>query len=160
MFIGRNLNRPQLRRGFEFLPSRGMSATVSPDFLLDTRGVGRDLGAFVVGAAWDRGGTACAFALGDGTLRIAADGGADWKAIEAHDGAVLALAADARPGGFVSGGDDGSFRRVRSTARRARSRISVPNGSSRWRASPMPRPVCSPAASASSCISSTPPGRS
>jgi WD40 repeat protein len=90
-----------------------MSSTVqSPDFLLQTRGVSRDLDAFVVACAWDRGSDAVAFALGDGTMRIAGRDGADWKSVEAHDGAALALAPDARVGAFVSGGDDGGFRRV------------------------------------------------
>ena len=89
-----------------------MSQTASADQLLDLRGVKQNLDAFVVAAAFDRGGTACAFALGDGTLRLAALGGGDWTRVEAHDGAVLALAPDARAGGFVTGGDDGRFRRV------------------------------------------------
>jgi WD40 repeat protein len=90
-----------------------MSATVEgPDYLLKTRGVTRELGAFVVSCAWERGGSAVAFALGDGTLRITGRDGAEWTSVEAHDGAALALAPDARAGGFVSGGDDGAFRRV------------------------------------------------
>src|SRR5579875_3706620 len=90
-----------------------MSATVqSPDYLLQTRGVTRDLDAFVVACAWERGGASVAFALGDGTLRIAGRDGAEWTRVEAHDGAALALAPDARAGAFVSGGDDGGFRRI------------------------------------------------
>lgn len=89
-----------------------MSAAVSPDFVLETRGISRALEEFVVAAAWERGGTACAFALGDGTLHIAGRDGGEWRKVTAHDGAALALAPDARPGGFVSGGDDGRFRRV------------------------------------------------
>ena len=41
-----------------------MSQTVAPDFLLTTRGVQRELGAFVVGTTFNRAGTAVAFALG------------------------------------------------------------------------------------------------
>ncbi len=91
-----------------------MSATASPDFLLETRGASRTLDAFVVAAAWERAGTACAFALGDGTLLLAraTEASGAWRSVAAHDGAVLALAADARPGGFLSGGDDGGFRRT------------------------------------------------
>ena len=63
-------------------------------------------------AAFDRGGTHCALALGDGTLRIGARAEPQWLRVEAHDGAVLALAQDVRPGGFMSGGDDGAFRRT------------------------------------------------
>ncbi len=90
-----------------------MSDTALPDFLLETRGVSRSLDAFVVGAAFDRAGATAAFALGDGTLRLApARDGDEWRTIEAHDGAALALAPDARPDGFISGGDDGAFRRI------------------------------------------------
>ena len=86
-----------------------MSQTTSLDHLLDTRGVRQDFGAFVVAVAFDRGGVP-AFALGDGTLRLLRDG--DWHSAAAHDGGVLALAADARAEGFVSGGDDGRFVRT------------------------------------------------
>lgn len=84
-----------------------MSEIVSADQILDTRGVKRELGAFVVSAAFDRTGFACAFGLGDGTVRIAPAGDAEWGTAEAHDGAVLGFAAG--PGGrsWVSGGDDG-----------------------------------------------------
>ena len=85
-----------------------MGETLSRRFLLDDRGQKQDLGAYVVGAVFDRGGTA-AFALGDGTVRIAS--GPAWPTVEAHDGAVLSMAADVR-GGWVTGGDDGRFRRV------------------------------------------------
>ena len=77
-------------------------------FVLEERGQTQDLGAYVVGAVFDRGGTA-AFALGDGTVRIAR--GPDWPVAEVHDGAVLSMAADPRAG-WVTGGDDGGFRRV------------------------------------------------
>jgi WD40 repeat protein len=88
-----------------------MSETISRA-LLETRGIGQELGAFVVGAAFDRAGGQAAFALGDGTLRIARLGdSADWASVQAHDGAVLALAADISSG-FVSGGDDGRFMRI------------------------------------------------
>ena len=89
-----------------------MSATLGPDYLLESRGTHRALDAFVVGAAFDRAGAACAFALGDGTLALVprADVGA-WRRVEVHDGAALALAADTRAG-FITGGDDGRFRRT------------------------------------------------
>ena len=86
-----------------------MSEVVSADQILDTRGVKRDLGAFVVGAAFDRTGFACAFALGDGSLRIAPSGDAQWASVAAHDGAVLSLAAGAVGRSWASGGDDGRF---------------------------------------------------
>ncbi len=76
---------------------------MSADSLLDSRGDARELDAFVVSAAWS--GRTVAFALGDGTLRIG-----DWQPVEAHDGAILALAAT--PDGFATGGDDGVFQRI------------------------------------------------
>ena len=90
-----------------------MSEAAAPSSLLETRGIAHDLGAHVVAAAFDRARSQAAFALGDGTVRLArlADPKA-WFSVEAHDGAVLALAADARAEGFVSGGDDGAFARV------------------------------------------------
>ncbi len=90
-----------------------MSASTTADALLTTRGETRSLEAFVVASAFDRGGRFCAFALGDGTLRILEGSGqAEWRSVAVHAGAVLALAPDAAPGGFVSGGDDGAFRRT------------------------------------------------
>src|SRR4051794_37062206 len=79
-------------------------------FLLESRGTQRNLDAFVVAACFDRIGTTLAFALGDGTLQLAT--GDDWRSVEAHDGAILALAPDATPTGFITGGDDGKFRRI------------------------------------------------
>ena len=79
-------------------------------FVLEERGQTQDLGAYVVDAVFDRAGTA-AFGLGDGTVRIAR--GPDWPAVEAHDGAVLAMAADLRAG-WVTGGGDGGLRRIAS----------------------------------------------
>ena len=79
-------------------------------FVLEERGQTQDLGAYVVDAVFDRAGTA-AFGLGDGTVRIAQ--GPDWPAVEAHDGAVLAMAADLRAG-WVTGGGDGGLRRIAS----------------------------------------------
>ena len=90
-----------------------MSQTVAPDFLLTTRGVQRELGAFVVGTAFNRAGTAVAFALGDGSLRLVtlADP-AEWREVAVHDGAILRLDQDAGPDGFITGGDDGKFCRI------------------------------------------------
>jgi WD40 repeat protein len=88
-----------------------MSQTDSADHLLETRGVHRDLGAFVVAAAFDRTGTMAAFALGDGSVRLAPLGG-EWLDASAHDGAVLALATNTGPTGFISGGDDGRLVRI------------------------------------------------
>jgi WD40 repeat protein len=82
-------------------------------YLIETRGVHRVLDAFVVAARFDRAGNTAAFALGDGTLRLAdVSDDVEWRNVTAHNGAVLSLAADALPRGFVSGGDDGKVRRV------------------------------------------------
>ena len=90
-----------------------MSEVAGPDFLLETRGVHRDLDAYVVGAAFDRAGRHAAFALGDGSVRLVALAErASWQEISVHDGAALALAPDCGPTGFVSGVDDGRFRRI------------------------------------------------
>jgi WD40 repeat protein len=91
------------------------AGAASADFLLDTRGTGRDLGAWVVGAVFSRDGAACAFGLGDGTLRLAraADRAGDWATAAAHPGgAVLDLCADSSRDGFLSGGDDGRLVRT------------------------------------------------
>jgi len=79
------------------------------DFVLRERGVQHELDAFVVGVRFARDGKSAGFALGDGTLRIAPMAG-DWTTVEAHDGAVLSLAEAGS--GWVTGGDDGLFRRV------------------------------------------------
>jgi WD40 repeat protein len=90
-----------------------MGQTVAEgDHLLQTRGVGRTLDGFVVAVAFDRAGKAAAFALGDGSVHVAALNQPDWTRIEVHEGAVLALAADAAPSGWISGGDDGRFQRI------------------------------------------------
>jgi len=87
-----------------------MSQTVSADHLLETRGVSQTVDAFVVGAAFERRGTRAALALGDGTLRIAKLGETEWLSVNAHDGAVLALAA--ADAGWITGGDDGRLLRI------------------------------------------------
>jgi len=87
-----------------------MSQTITPDRLLEERGDFRTLGAFVVAAAYDRSGT-CALALGDGTVHIPRKAG-EWMRIEAHEGAVMSLAADSRAAGWITGGDDGRFVRI------------------------------------------------
>ena len=77
--------------------------TPEVDYVLQTRGEHRELDAFVVGAAWV--GDTPGFALGDGRLVLT-----DWRDVQVHDGAVLSLAAS--PTGFLTGGDDGAFRRI------------------------------------------------
>jgi WD40 repeat protein len=82
-------------------------------FLLANRGIHDILDGFVVGARFSRDNTSVAFALGDGTLRTVRPGEpASWSSVRVHEGATLALAQDVTPGGFVSGGDDGIFRRI------------------------------------------------
>jgi WD40 repeat protein len=83
------------------------------DFLLQSRGAGHELGAWVVDAAFGADGRAAAFALGDGSLHLADPKApeAEWRKLEAHDGACLSMVADAGSG-FLSGGDDGRLLRV------------------------------------------------
>ena len=72
------------------------------------------LGAHVAGVAFDRTGTSAAFALGDGTLRVAMLNAPDeWTTVAVHDGAVLAMAPGPRTG-FCTGGDDGRLAHVAS----------------------------------------------
>jgi WD40 repeat protein len=90
-----------------------MSQTVDPGFLLKSRGISRDLDAFVVAARFSRDGRHVGFALGDGTIRIARPGTPDdWMSVTAHDGAILDFASDPTGDGFISGGDDGKLNRV------------------------------------------------
>ncbi|MGH7248751.1 MAG: hypothetical protein ACREH9_11650, partial [Pseudomonadota bacterium] len=90
-----------------------MAERLAGQDLLADRGEAHALGAFVVAAAFERGGRFCAFALGDGSLHIAEPGtGASWRTIAAHEGVILALAPDVAPASFISGGDDGAVRRT------------------------------------------------
>lgn len=75
------------------------------DQLLNARGQSAELGAHVVSVCFGAAGTHAAFALGDGTLHITDT--QDWTRVQAHEGAVLALAAHPVTGGFCTGGDDG-----------------------------------------------------
>ena len=87
------------------------------DFLIESRGVSRDLGAFVVAARFSRDSRSLAFALGDGTTRIVpvADPAGEWGTVAVHDGASLSFAIGSGNDDFLSGGDDGTLRRVRAT---------------------------------------------
>jgi WD40 repeat protein len=91
-----------------------MSQTRKPEFLVDSRGVQRELDAFVVSARFSRDGRTLAFAMGDGTVRLVSvgDPSAEWRSIAVHDGAILAFTQDAGASGFLSGGDDGKLRRI------------------------------------------------
>ncbi len=88
-----------------------MGNTLAPDHLLAERGTHQSLDGHVVTACFARDGATCAFATADGTLHLAPRAG-PWRAVQAHDGGLLALAPDASRGGFVSGGDDGGFLRT------------------------------------------------
>jgi WD40 repeat protein len=80
------------------------------DALLTARGISENLAAFVTSCVFNRAGNLAAFALGDGTVRIW--DGASWTAVAAHEGTALALAQDVSRDGFLTGGDDGSLRRI------------------------------------------------
>jgi len=86
----------------------GTEGVAEADFLLQSRGISQDFGAWVVGVAFGREGRSVAFSLGDGTLRLAdaANAAAGFREVAAHDGACLALTPDVA-GGYLSGGDDG-----------------------------------------------------
>ncbi len=86
-----------------------MAAVSEADFLLASRGVAKELGAWVAGAVFDRAGR-LAFALADGTLHRHAEEG-DWPVAVAHEGGLLSACADAKDG-WLSGGDDGRLVRV------------------------------------------------
>jgi WD40 repeat protein len=90
-----------------------MSQSTEADFLLNTRGVSRDLDAFVVAVRFARDGRRVGFALGDGSVRLATIGSPDeWTTATVHDGAILDFAADPTQDGFISGGDDGKLNRI------------------------------------------------
>ncbi|RBM06130.1 WD40 repeat domain-containing protein [Novacetimonas cocois] len=88
----------------------------APVSLLERRGATRTLDAHVTGCAISRDSQQVAFATGEGDIIVAprADWGqADaWQVTTVHDGAVLSVAADAAPGGFLTGGDDNTLRRI------------------------------------------------
>ncbi|WP_376097240.1 WD40 repeat domain-containing protein [Roseomonas sp. CCTCC AB2023176] len=90
-----------------------MSDTTDADFLLEQRGTGRDLGAWIVGVAFARDGKVAGFGLSDGTVHLTdpADHAADWRRVEAHDGAGLTVVPDIATG-LLSGGDDGRLVRI------------------------------------------------
>jgi WD40 repeat protein len=90
-----------------------MSQTAASPFAVHTRGTTNDVGAFVVAARFSRDGRYAGFALGDGSVRVAAvGGGRNWKQATVHDGAILDFAADPTGDGFISGGDDGKLNRI------------------------------------------------
>jgi WD40 repeat protein len=74
------------------------------DQLLNARGKSAELGAHVVAATFNRGGSHAGFALGDGSIRLYDR--QSWSRISAHGGAVLSFAPHPQTDGFCSGGDD------------------------------------------------------
>lgn len=83
------------------------------DYLINERGLSRQLGAWVIGAVFGREGRSLHVGLGDGTVHVvdlAARDGA-WKTVEAHAGACLSICADSRDGA-LTGGDDGRVMRI------------------------------------------------
>jgi WD40 repeat protein len=90
-----------------------MNQSAEAAYLLKSRGMSRDLDAFVVAVRFSRDGRHAGFALGDGTARVVAvDASHYWTAVNVHDGAILDFACDPTGDGFVSGGDDGKLNRV------------------------------------------------
>lgn len=85
-----------------------MAEVAEADFLLASRGVARDLGAWVVATVFGRDGQSLFFALADGTAHIVAPAALEtgWAQVTLHDGAVLSAVADCRAG-MLTGGDDG-----------------------------------------------------
>jgi WD40 repeat protein len=83
------------------------------DYLLDSRGVSQNLGAWVAGIAFGHEGRTCSFGTSDGVLHqaVLAKPGDAWARHEAHKGAVLSLCADCKDG-VISGGDDGRLMRL------------------------------------------------
>lgn len=73
-----------------------------------------ELGEQVAALAFDKSGRTLAFARGDGALDLldVAEKDATPRRVAAHDGAILALAADGDDQAFVTGGDDGKLNRV------------------------------------------------
>jgi WD40 repeat protein len=69
------------------------------------------LGAHVAAIAFDAFANA-AFGLADGTVHVVDNAGHNWLRTELADGAILSLARDAQPSGFVTGDDCGGFFRI------------------------------------------------
>jgi len=90
-----------------------MSQSAEADFLLKSRGISRELDAFVVAIRFSRDGRRAGFALGDGTVRlVTVNAPDDWTPVTVHDGASLDFAPDPSGDGFISSGDDGKLQRV------------------------------------------------
>ena len=112
VFIGRNLNRAAAAPGLrELRRLLGETDQAAWSGVLEKRGTTRLLEGQIVACAVAEDGTA-AFATGEGRLHLLSGGA--WRDVEVHEGAILALAVDrGADGGFVTGGDDGTLRRIR-----------------------------------------------
>lgn len=88
------------------------AAMADHDHLLRTRGVERGLDGFVSGCAFSRDNRTVCFSTAEGRVALCSSEGGDWRDSDAHDGAILSLAADSGPFGFVSGGDDNALNRI------------------------------------------------
>jgi WD40 repeat protein len=86
-----------------------VAAIAEAEFLLASRGGARELGAWTIGALFDRAGR-CAFAMADGSVHLAETEG-EWRGVTAHEGGLLSASADAKDG-WITGGDDGKLMRV------------------------------------------------
>lgn len=84
--------------------------------LLSTRGAERNVGSPICATAASRDGRHFAIGTVDGEIWIVAVEtlleAATWTCVEAHQGAVLSLCADAGPSGFLSGGEDNRLVRI------------------------------------------------
>jgi len=90
------------------------TSTISDSPLAGAQRTAWRFDGFVTAIAIDAASRTAAFALGSGKLRLvdfAKQQAHAARTAACHDGAMLALAADAR-GGFVSGGDDGRVMRI------------------------------------------------
>ncbi|GAN96909.1 hypothetical protein Geu3261_0127_007 [Komagataeibacter europaeus NBRC 3261] len=90
--------------------------TIPAAGLLERRGAMRQMEGQITGCAISRDSQQVAFATGEGDIMVAdrADWGQSdaWNVMTVHDGAILAIAPDAAPTGFLTGGDDNALRRV------------------------------------------------
>ncbi|MBB2156339.1 WD40 repeat domain-containing protein [Gluconacetobacter diazotrophicus] len=88
----------------------------APAGLLETRGAVRMIDGHVTGCVASRDSRQFAFATAEGDIVLAARedfaNAAVWQVQTVHDGAILSLAPNAAPAGFLTGGDDSTLRRI------------------------------------------------
>lgn len=84
--------------------------------LLERRGAARTIDGHVIACVASRDSNQFAFATAEGDVVLAAredfGNSAAWQVQTVHDGAILCLAPDAAPTGFLTGGDDSTLRRI------------------------------------------------